>query len=175
LSTGVDALVSFGVAGALDPSLRPGTAVLPQRVIDGNGEAFSCDDGWRGVVLARTPTLDSQGDLLTATDPVTCARHKATVFETSGARVVDMESAGIAAVAREHGVPFIALRVVLDEARHTIPRAAMAGMRPDGETSAAATIAALLRRPHDIVDLLRLARANQAARQGLARLAHLAF
>ena len=35
---GVTALVSFGIAGGLDPALRPGTIVVPQEVLMDDGE-----------------------------------------------------------------------------------------------------------------------------------------
>jgi hypothetical protein len=49
------------------------------------------------------------------------AEAKAAVANASGALVVDMESGAIAAVARDRGIPFHALRTVLDLADERLP------------------------------------------------------
>ncbi|WP_137391247.1 hypothetical protein [Rhodoligotrophos defluvii] len=170
---GADGLVSFGVAGALDPALRSATALIPARVLDESGAAHICSPIWRGAILAHAPALEGQGDLLSVASPVTGPADKAVLRERTGARAVDMESLAVARAAEAHGLPFIALRAVLDEAEDVIPATAMAGMRADGRTDMGATLAALARRPQDLPALVRLARANAAAGKTLARLAHL--
>ena len=40
---GCDALVSFGLAGGLDPTLRPGTLIVPSAVIAGDSEGHATD------------------------------------------------------------------------------------------------------------------------------------
>ncbi|HWA89772.1 MAG TPA: hypothetical protein VG889_07045, partial [Rhizomicrobium sp.] len=74
----------------------------------------------------------------------------------TGAVAVDMESHIAGRVARECGLPFAALRIVLDPAHRPIPKTALAGQRLDGSTDRRAVIAALRTRPHDLPAVVRL-------------------
>lgn len=174
---GAAELVSFGVAGALDPSLECGAVFVATEVIDEDGSSYPCDQEWQRRIWSRadddhTAGLES-GILLSAAQPVITPSQKGQLHTSFGARVVDMETAAIAAVAHQHDLPFIALRVVLDTADAIIPPAALAGMSQDGRTDPWGTLAALVRRLGDLPDLLKLARADGRARKALARLAHL--
>ena len=47
LSDGAEGLISFGIAGALRPSLVPGCVLLPRAVIDETGARYAVDAAWR--------------------------------------------------------------------------------------------------------------------------------
>ena len=47
LAAGARALVSYGVAGGLDPALGPGDVVLPETVVVPGGKALDADAPWR--------------------------------------------------------------------------------------------------------------------------------
>jgi hypothetical protein len=83
---------------------------------------------------------------------------------------VDMESAAIAAVAARFGVPFVALRVVVDAQRDALPAGAEAWIDEHGQRRAAAAFGAI-GRPREWPALWRLARRYGTARGVLARLA----
>src|SRR5579863_1183382 len=51
LRDGAEALVSFGVAGALAPTLRPGDLLLPRAVIDESGVRHTVDAAWHAQVV----------------------------------------------------------------------------------------------------------------------------
>ena len=74
-----------------------------------------------------------------------------------------MESAALARIAAAAGAPYAAVRCIVDPADFDLPLAALAGMRYDGRQAALATCAALLRRPGELGDLLRLAGWYRAA------------
>src|SRR5688500_14693672 len=50
IKLGAKALVSFGVAGALGPALRPGDLLLPDAVLY-RGTRYAADGGWRKNTL----------------------------------------------------------------------------------------------------------------------------
>ena len=81
-----------------------------------------------------------------------------------------MESAAIARVAAEHGLPFIAVRVIVDTAADSLPRAVVAAST-NGEVSFARLIAELIRAPSQLMPLLRLAQRYTAAKQSLLAIA----
>jgi len=120
---GVDALASWGMAAGLDPSLAPGTVVIPARVIGSPTRGYTPDAHWRQRLLDRL------GHALTVCgDPIADAPAildtpdaKAAVFERTGAAAADMESAAVAKVAAESDLPFLVVRVVLDAAAVSLP------------------------------------------------------
>jgi hypothetical protein len=84
-----------------------------------------------------------------------------------------MESGAVARAARDAGLPFAVLRVVIDTAGRDLPPAAMAAMAPGGGIDARGLARELWRRPHQIGGLLGLARDAAVARRALGRAAAL--
>ena len=52
---GVTGLISFGIAGALDPNLRSGDLVVADAVILPDGSRVDCDAAWQRKVLEKVP------------------------------------------------------------------------------------------------------------------------
>ncbi|MBM4226977.1 MAG: hypothetical protein FJ164_04430 [Gammaproteobacteria bacterium] len=151
-------LMSWGTAGGLDPALKPGTLVICTRIVDATtGQYFEA----RPKLVARLgeilkPLRAVTGAGLTTGMAVTTRDRKSALHVAHECTVVDMESAAIARVARDEGLPFIALRAVLDPAGSNLPVSALAGMdNPDEATRA--TLRALARRPWELPSLCQLA------------------
>jgi hypothetical protein len=83
-----------------------------------------------------------------------------------------MESSAVAQVAEAHGVPFIAVRVIVDTARDGIPQT-VAGASRAGKLRTGRLILGLLRSPLEIAALLRLARRYRLALRSLRAVASL--
>jgi adenosylhomocysteine nucleosidase len=164
-------VLSFGVAGALAPHLRPGDLLAPEVVLSEAG-AFPCHADWAGH-LARVLPGARTGALLGADAAIVTPEHKRRLHQEHGAHAVDMESHGAARFAAENDLPFVVLRAVADPQERAIPPAALAGFRPDGTTDAWAVLAALARGPGQTAALIRTAfdaRAAIAALLGSRRL-----
>lgn len=160
----VDALVSFGLAGGLDPSLAPGALVIPEAVRLATGEAVSADPALVARFGGPTHRL-----MIAAEAPVADAAEKAALFAQTGAAAVDLESGAVAEVARSRGLPWAVVRGVCDPARRDLPRAALAALDPAGGGIAGMRVLAwVLRRPGQVPALLRLARDAAAAQRTLA-------
>lgn len=169
---GVDALLSFGLAGGLDPGLAVGDAVLAREVVLPDGTRIETDAVWRerlALALAGKGRV-VVGSVAGAHAPVATAHEKTGLKLMRGAVAVDMESHGVAAAARAAGVPFMALRVILDPADRAIPWSALAGIDDAGDTQALPVLARLLLRPWELPGLVALGRANNAASASLGRL-----
>lgn len=171
VAEGAGGLISFGIAGGLDPSLGPGVIVIAERVIASNGDIFSCHEPWISRLLRHDGGFDS-GPILGRDDAVLKPVRKARLFRDHGALAVDMESHAVARVAQATGVPFIAIRAIGDPASRAIPRAALAGLAPDGRIHALPVVLALLKRPKDIAGLFRIARDTNAALAALKQAAN---
>jgi len=160
-------ILSFGIAGGLDPALRPGTPLIASAVI-GEGSCLATDARWSRALLDSHPAA-IHAPLLSVPEAVADPAGKDRHFQRTGAAAVDMESHIAAAVANRHGLPFAALRVIADPAERHVPPSAMRGMREDGRTDAVALLRALARRPRDIAGLVGIARDAWIARLTLAR------
>jgi len=175
IEAGATALLSFGVAGALAPGLRSGTLLCPHCVLDEHGRDFQPDAVWRTSLLRRLADAGTapvaEGSLLSVSTPLLSAADKSAMRERHQALAVDMESAAIAAVGREHGLPFLALRAIVDERDDLIPGDLHDGIDAWGRPHALRLTAALLRRPHLLAALLKLAMRMGKATRALRRAA----
>src|SRR5690606_33007347 len=52
LAAGAEALLSFGVAGALTPELEPGTVLVPRELRCSSGPAAAIDAAWQAAIAA---------------------------------------------------------------------------------------------------------------------------
>jgi len=182
VAAGAGALLSWGVAGGLDPGLACGTVVLPHEVVRGSDalqasppRRFATCPTWRERLAAalQAHARLASGALLSSDTPVAAAGLKARLFEETRAVAVDMESAAVAAVAADHGLPFVALRVILDTARDSLPESILRAFAPVAAGGAGAARAWTLLRwlrhaPADFGPLLRLAGQYRVARRTLS-------
>ena len=172
LDRGCTALLSFGIAGGLDPALRPGGLILAEAVILPDGSAIPTNAEWWAEVARRLGALAAAVGRVAGSDhAVTSPREKQALRAASGAAAVDMESHAVARVAAAAGVPLLVLRAIADPAGRGIPVLALAGIGADGRTRPGAVALGLLRRPGALPGLLRLARDSAAAMRTLRRAA----
>jgi hopanoid-associated phosphorylase len=160
LGTGAGALVSFGIAGGLDPALRPGDVVLPEAVAMPGGATIATDEIWRRRLLETAAAKDLQptgGKLAGSDQAVATVAGKRALFEASGAVAVDMESHAVALAAQAAGVPFLVLRAVIDPADRALPKAVLGSIAANGRARKALVTARLVLRPWEArqVDRLR--------------------
>jgi adenosylhomocysteine nucleosidase len=126
-----EGLISLGFAGGLRPGLRPGALVVLERVSlreePGQTEAaphFDADPALvrqavkalGGAGLSRTSGLG-----LTSLRVVGNAGEKQQLGRLTGALTVDLEGYWLAALCRARGVPFLAVRAILDATETTLP------------------------------------------------------
>ena len=172
---GATALVSWGMAGGLDPTLTPGTIFLPDTVIAAGERAgaTATDGPWRSRLAAAVGTHHpvNGGRLLTSARAVGSLADKATLFRETGAAAVDMESAAVGEVAQTRQLPFIAVRVIVDGATDALPRAVTAAADSEGHLKIWRLLGALARTPGELGPLLRLAGRYRAANRSLAAVA----
>ncbi|MGI9333157.1 MAG: purine phosphorylase [Gammaproteobacteria bacterium] len=155
------ALLSFGCAAGLDPRLPPGALVVPQRLSHAQGSATAVTGQWHaGLCLALAGSLDVHTSALAAAQALLeSSSDKRALGEASGAAAADMESAAVAEVALDAGLPFIAVRAVADDATMSIPLAARAAAGANGRIRPGASLRALVANPRELAALTALGRA----------------
>ena len=132
LAKGATILLSWGVAGALHPDLKPGQVVLYPSVYTCDGVEVVCRTP-SGVRFERMVRSDGVGRrLITLSQPVYGKAEKVKLFESFGMDLVDMESAGVARVCAREGIPFLAVRSVVDKVSDEVPAAFLRAIHQDG-------------------------------------------
>ena len=147
--TTIRGVISFGVAGGLDPSLKSGDVVVATEVRAGDtrwlaGLALN-EDLIASVAMGRRRVV--RGSLAGAEQVVSARALKAALHLETGAAAVDMESHIAAAYAAEAGLPFAALRVISDPASRALPALAMAALKPNGEIDLRKILSGVARNP----------------------------
>jgi adenosylhomocysteine nucleosidase len=148
-------VISFGVAGGLDPSLRSGDVVVATEVLAGdtrwlagltlNEELIASVALERGRLVRRRRLV--RGGLAGVEQVVAARAGKAALRSETGAAAVDMESHIAAAYASEAGLPFAALRVISDPAESALPALARAAIKPNGDIDLRKVLRGVARNP----------------------------
>lgn len=161
---GARSLLSFGVAGGLNPTLKIGDRVIATKVIfPDRREAFCALD----LNISDAHKLPIAG----SDTAVISSKDKALLFKETNAAAVDMESHGVAKAAMDLGLPFGVIRAISDTAQTTIPAFALLGIKPDGGLNPLPVALHLLRRLDQLPALLRLNRDTNHALDVLAKTA----
>ena len=145
-------VISFGVAGALDPSLKSGDVVVATEVMAGDarwlaGLALN-EELITSLALGRRRVV--RGGLAGVEEIVAAQARKAALWIQTGASAVDMESHIAAAYADEAGLPFAALRVISDPAHRALPALARSAIKPNGEIDVRKVLRGVVREPRTL-------------------------
>ena len=150
-------VLSCGFAGGLRPDLTAGTVL------------FSLD----GSTAQRESKLLSAGarpGRFHCTDRVaSTVEEKRSLWTTTSADAVEMESQVICAVCREKKIPSAVVRVILDTASEDLPLDFNLLFTPDQKMDYTKLAKALLKSPGKIPTLIRFQKHSQAAAQKLAQ------
>lgn len=160
---GVSALMSFGVAGALDETLRPGDLVLPEHIHAGYLHPVTLE--WRARIIQHLPkhVKVAGGILATSQQVLTSETEKRQFSAQNGACAVDMESGAIAEIAANAGIPYVAVRAITDPLEFSPPPILLEAVYPDGSVNTLHLLTLILRRSVNVSTLLRLAPSMRAA------------
>ena len=168
---GATSLISFGVAGSIDPKLRTGDLVLPESIY--NERLLPVSLAWRHQVQKHLPShlRVIGGKLATSKKVLTSSIEKREFARITGACAVDLESGAVAEVAENLDIPFLAVRAISDPIEFSPPLALLDAVNLDGSTNLSQVISLLLQRSVTLGTLLRLAREVRTARATLSTVA----
>ena len=162
-----DAIVLVGFCGGADPDLVPGDLHIADSFLGpGRSDSIAADAGLTaGLSSAAKPT---GGRVVTGPSAtvaaVAGAGLKSELYESAGARSVNMEDYWVAHTARAAGVPFASVRAVLDQARVELP-----GYVADSGGKSVPVALGVAAHPGRALGLWRLARLAHTARNSLTR------
>jgi nucleoside phosphorylase len=152
----VEAMVSTGYCGALDPQLRDADVVVATSIV--------AQDRQYPAAAPMTAGKYRSGPVLASETVVCQAREKRRLRDATGAAAVDMESRAIAEEAARAGARFYCVRVVTDRADEDLAFDFNAAREADGRIRRRSVARMALRRPlRYIPELLKLARRSRRA------------
>jgi hopanoid-associated phosphorylase len=163
----ITGVISIGLGGGLSPHLKVGDVVVGERVLSG-ADVFRCDNLWRVALAAKIPHAH-QGPVAGSDVILEDSETKAALYQSSGALAVDMESHIAARFAAARGLKLAALRVISDDARHTLPPAALMAMTQDGGIALGRVLWSLAKNPLQLGALIRTGRSSGKAFAELLR------
>jgi adenosylhomocysteine nucleosidase len=146
-----DVCVASGLAGALHDGLQVAEIIASDRVCDDDGHSVGSDPrlfalaargGARSVTMYSSPTV------------VVRAAEKRQMRAV--AEAVDMESAAILGESSRLGIPCIAIRAISDLSTVDLPLDLNQTLTEQGRFSPVRTVAALVKRPQAVPQLVRL-------------------
>jgi adenosylhomocysteine nucleosidase len=157
-STTIRGVISFGVAGGLDPSLKSGDVVVATEVMAGDGRWLAglslSDDLISGITLGRRRIV--RAGLAGVEEVVVARARKAALRSDTGAAAVDMESHIAAAYAAEAGLPFAAVRVISDPADRSLPALAKNAIKANGDIDLRTILRGVVRNPRTLSALVSM-------------------
>ncbi len=170
---GATALVSWGLAGGLHPDARTGVVVLPRSLVASGQSPVAVSADWheRVAALLAPGIAWLDGPLAGVEAPVITPAAKAQLAVTLEADAVDMESNAVARVAQASGLPFLAVRVVVDGPADPLPAAASSLVSPAGNVRFLAAALAALRSKDNRRSLRELGRRSAIAHNVLRQVA----
>jgi adenosylhomocysteine nucleosidase len=163
VAEGATALLSFGLAGGLDPHFKAGDIMVPMAVVEAdrirptNAALSEKIGGWFGGMLYAGSEIAVTRD------------DKAALTQSTLCSAIDLESGAVARVAERHNIPFAVLRAICDPADRDLPPAAVAGLNAKGAIAASRIALSILANPLQIPALIALGRDAGRARQALVR------
>jgi adenosylhomocysteine nucleosidase len=165
-------LMSFGIAGALAPHLRPGDVVISAEVVS-NGNRWAAAELFRSRLASLARQIGAfEGVVFGAPSILATEEKKRRAWRETGALAVDLESDVVARIASQAGIPFIVARTIADTAYRELPPAALIPLSEAGTPKLARVLGSVLRRPRQITTLIALARETRMALAALAAPAH---
>ncbi len=157
-------LILAGLAGALDPELNRGHAFKIREVIDED------DERWAPTLCWGDPEEVTFVTTTSAREPLTSPEMKAAFRASTGADLVDLESAIFARMATTAGRTWAIVRGVSDDADQSLPRNIGAWVDEHGATRPLTVFGSILRNPRLLADLPGLRSASKRAMKNVAGL-----
>ena len=161
-SSKLEAVVSAGFCGALDPDLVLGEIVIGTAVLDrGTGQTVKC-----GGVESSAEGSMKRG-VIVSEDRVANSASEKHQLAASGGLAVEMEAFGVAARADKAGIPFCCIKVVSDCCDESFGFDLNRMRTTEGRIARGKIVSYALTHPKLIPELIRLRKRSERAAEAL--------
>lgn len=173
LDLNINALISWGVAGALDPLMNSGDLIIANQILT-NDKTYRTTYEWNkklSVIFTDTKHNVINANIISASNICATIEDKKKLFLSSGAVAVDMESSAIAETAFANKLDFIVIRSIADKADTTIPEAVLNHTDNLGNPEILKFVSSCISRPKQINEIMLLAKSYKKALKTLQNIA----
>jgi adenosylhomocysteine nucleosidase len=170
VAMGATRLMSFGIAGSLDSSVKLGDVFIGTRVASATGQ-WACDEAWGRALADKIPHA-KRGGVYGSEILVPTVEAKDALFQQTGCAIVDMESQCAAEVAAEANLPLMVVRSVCDDSVMNVPPLVMAAIAEDGSINVLRGVWHLALHPAQAADLFHVMRGTGKALGALGKIKH---
>lgn len=160
-----DVCISSGLAGSLDPALKPGEIVAALAADTLQQDSNVTSDGAL-LELAASAEATTVHSSLTSEKIIATALEKESLRQKGN--IVEMESAHILAAAQQSGVPAIVLRAISDAADEDLPVDFARLLDSRGHVRFQGLLTEVGLHPYRIAPLIQFGRQSRAAAKSLA-------
>jgi adenosylhomocysteine nucleosidase len=158
IAQGATCLISWGCAAALSETLNPGDLVLPDTLIDTESNQIGIRSDWHSHarnLLSASIKIHS-GSLAESLNIVATGNDKKHLHTQTGAVALDMESIAVAKIARQHSLPFLAIRAIADPVNMDLPKAINHSLNNEGDIMLGKLLLFIALHPAELPGLIKL-------------------
>jgi nucleoside phosphorylase len=160
-------VILAGLAGALDPKMKSGSAHVITAVMDDEGRPAPCSHLAEVGLSAQAACV-----IVSASTSVTSPQEKHALFQRTGANLVDLESQAFMTFAQQAGWRWLIIRGVSDGAEESLPRNIDQWVDQRGRNCAGTIARSIILNPALLLRLPRLRRSGLQAMSQVAEMIH---
>jgi len=169
INLNVDAIISWGIAGATCDLVNTGDIILAKSVKN-HKNIYSTSVKWRKKIIDHFKDSSINilsEDIVSAEEICNTPIKKMELFKKTKAVAIDMESVAIAEVSMKNNLDFIAIRAIADNATLNIPDVVVKNIDNYGHIKMMKLIASCMLYPSQINQIFLLAKSYKKALKSL--------
>jgi adenosylhomocysteine nucleosidase len=173
LDFNVNALISWGVAGAINTSLSPGDLILADLILS-EDKTYQTSTEWKNKLteyFRKSPCKVLKGSIASSREICASIIDKKNLLDKTGGLAVDMESVAIAETATNNSLDFLVIRSIADTADVSIPEAVLKHTNNLGQPELSKFVLSCVLKPGQIRDISILAKNYKMALKTLNNIA----
>ena len=173
LSEKPDVIISFGLAGSINPMVQNGKIIIPQNIIDKSGNKKKVSKKYSDFFNKRISAKVFRQNLITVDKIEFNLNNKK--YLRKNISFIDMESSYIQLEAIKKKIPFIAMRVIFDDLDFSIPDFLKTCINADGNLNIFKLFINITLKPKRILKLIKLSKKYNKASIVLNKISNEAF
>ena len=173
LSEKPDVIISFGLAGSMNPKVQNGKIIIPKNIIDKSGNKKKVSKKYSDFFNKRISDKVFKQNLITVDKIEFNLNSKK--YLRKNISFIDMESSYIQLEAIKKKIPFIAMRVIFDDLDCSIPDFVKTCINADGNLNIFKLFINITLKPKRILTLIKLSKKYNEASIVLNKISTEAF
>ena len=173
LSESPDVIISFGLAGSMNPRVQNGKIIIPQNIIDKFGNKKKVSKKYSDFFKKKITGKVFRQNLITV-DKIEHDLNNKNYLKKK-ISFIDMESSYIQREAIKKKIPFIALRVIFDDLNFSIPQFLKTCINADGDLNLFRLFINIILKPKRILKLFKLSKKYKNSSLILDKISNEAF